>query len=159
LPPNSPAVVSARPDPRILAFALVVSVASGLLFGLLPALSGTRQARANLLRQRTAVGGASFRKALVVAQVALSLLLLVGAGLFISSLRQLRLIDLGVKTDNVVTFRASPVASGYNAIRSAAFYRDVLTRLRARPGVTGAGLAAMGILEGNEWDSSVTVES
>jgi predicted permease len=158
LPPNSPAVVSATPDPRILAFAFVVSVASALVFGLLPAVTGTRGARANLLRQRTLAGGASFRKALVVAQVALSLLLLVGAGLFIGSLRQLRNIDLGVRTDNVVTFRASPVASGYSAARSAAFYRDVLTRLRARPGVSGAGLAAMGILEGNEWDSSMTIE-
>jgi predicted permease len=158
LPPGSSAVVSPAPDPRVLVFACVVSLASGLLFGTWPAV-GSLRARADLLRDRMRLGGGTvFRRLLVITQVALSVLLLVGAGLFIRSLRDLRDVGLGFETAHVVTFRASPVGNGYSPARSRAFYHELLDQLRARPGIVAAGLANIGVLDGNEWDSAITVE-
>jgi predicted permease len=98
------------------------------------------------------------RKGLVTAQVALSFLLLFGAGLFVRSLQNLKTTDTGVALDNLVAFQVSPALSGYTTERGALFQRDLLDRLRATPGVKTAAFAAMPILAGDEWDSSVAVE-
>ena len=104
-------------------------------------------------------GGSLFlRKGLVTAQVALSFLLLFGAGLFVRSLQNLRTTDTGVALDNLVTFQLSPALNGYTEERGAQFYRDLLERLRSAPGVKSAGQAAVPILSGDEWDSSMSVE-
>jgi predicted permease len=91
-------------------------------------------------------------------QVALSFLLLFGAGLFVRSLQNLKTTDTGVALDNLVTFQMSPDLNGYDELRTVQFYRDLLDRLRASPGVTSAALAAVPILSGDEWDSSTSVE-
>jgi hypothetical protein len=98
------------------------------------------------------------RKTLVVAQVTISVLLLVGAGLFIRSLRNLRTLDLGLKTDNLIAFNVGTTLNGYTPVRSKQFLKQLLDRVRALPGVTSMTFAQIGILEGNEWDSSMSVE-
>ena len=104
-------------------------------------------------------GGSLFlRKGLVTAQVALSFLLLFGAGLFVRSLQNLRTTDPGVVLDNLVTFQLSPALNGYTDERGSQFYRDLLQRLRSAPGVKSAGQAAVSILSGDEWDSTMSVE-
>lgn len=102
--------------------------------------------------------GARLRKTLVVVQVTLSLLLLAGSGLFVQSLRQLRLVNPGFRPTNLVRFKLDPMLSGYGEDRSREFYRRLQQRLEGLPGVESAGLALVPIMEGNEWDSTVTVE-
>jgi predicted permease len=94
----------------------------------------------------------------VTAQVALSFLLLFGAGLFVRSLQNLKATDTGVALDNLVTFQVAPALSGYSNERATQFNQELVDRLRASPGVTGAALAQVAILSGDEWDSSMAVE-
>ena len=154
--------LSSTPDLRVLGFTAGISVVTGLLFGLVPALQSTRPQLAGTLKDQagSVVGGTSvgLRKALVVLQVSLSLLLLIGAGLFIQSLRNLKGLNPGFRTDSLVTFSVDPSLNGYKPARSLQFYRQLQERLEALPGVTSAGLAVIPVLDGNEWDSSVSVE-
>ena len=104
-------------------------------------------------------GGSLFlRKGLVTAQVALSFLLLFGAGLFVRSLQNLKTTDTGVVLDNLVTFQLSPALSGYTSERAVQFYSQLLERLRSAPGIASAAYAGVSILSGSEWDSSMSVE-
>jgi predicted permease len=98
------------------------------------------------------------RKGLVTAQVALSFLLLFGAGLFVRSLQNLKTTDTGVQLDNLVSFQLAPALSGYDDDRAQAFYTTLLERLRSAPNVGSVALASVPILAGNEWDSSIAVE-
>jgi predicted permease len=91
--------------------------------------------------------------------VALSFLLLFGAGLFVRSLQNLKATDTGFHDlDNLVTFQLSPGLNGYDAPRSVHFYDQLLDSIRAVPGVKSAGLAAVSLLSGDEWDSTTSVE-
>jgi len=160
---GQPLSISAHPDLRILAFTLSLTFATGVLFGLIPALGASRPDPWTTLKDTVGsiagTGGSLFlRKGLVTAQVALSFLLLFGAGLFVRSLQNLRTTDTGVALDNLVTFQLSPSLSGYDDPRAMHFYQELLDRLRAAPGVKSAALAAVPILSGNEWDSSTSVE-
>jgi predicted permease len=85
-------------------------------------------------------------------------LLLISAGLFIRSLRALRLLDLGLKTDNLIAFNVSPTLSGYTPVRAKQFHKQLLERVSVLRGINGMAFAQMGLLEGNEWDSSMSVE-
>jgi predicted permease len=158
----TPLTVSSVPDDRVLAFTFAVAVLTGLVFGLAPALQATRPELAGTLKDQagSVVGGAAvgLRKSLVVAQVSLSLLLLIGAGLFIQSLRNLRDLNPGFHTGNLLTFAMDPTLNGYQPERSLQFYRQLTERMNALPGVKSAALAVVQILDGNEWDSVVTVE-
>jgi predicted permease len=98
------------------------------------------------------------RKGLVAAQVALSFLLLFGAGLFVRSLQNLKTTDAGLALDNLVSFQVSPILSGYDHARAMAFYDSLLDKLRAAPAVQSAGIATVALLAGSEWDSSMSVE-
>jgi putative ABC transport system permease protein len=160
---DTPHVITGSIDYRILAFNFLLSLATGLLFGLVPALRSTRPNLAPTLKDQVGavVGGSTgvrLRKALVVAQVAVSVLLLVGAGLFIRSLRNLRLLDLGLKADNLIAFNVAPTLSGYTPVRTKLFDKQVAERIGALPGVSNIAYAQIGLLEGNEWDSSMSVE-
>jgi predicted permease len=158
----TPLTVSSVPDGRVLAFTFAVAVLTGLVFGLAPALQATRPELAGTLKDQagSVVGGTAvgLRKFLVVAQVSLSLLLLIGAGLFIQSLRNLKELNPGFHTENLLTFAMDPTLNGYKPERSLQFYRELTDRMNALPGVKSAGLAVVQVLDGNEWDSSVTVE-
>jgi predicted permease len=157
-----PTTVAGAPDTRVLLFTLAVSVLTGLIFGLVPAIQATRPNLAGTLKDQagSVVGGTSvgLRKGLVVAQVALSLLLLIGAGLFVQSLKNLRNVNPGFQTESLVTFFVDPALNGYKPERSREFYRQLSDRLAGIPGGKGAGMAVMALLTGNEWDSSVAVE-
>ncbi len=160
---DTPHVISGSIDNRVLVFNFALSLATGLLFGLVPALRSTRPNLAPTLKDQVGAvvgggGGVRLRKGLVVAQVMVSVLLLISAGLFIRSLRNLRLLDLGLKTDNLIAFNLAPTLSGYTPLRTKQFDKQVLDRVSALPGVTGMAFAQMGLLEGNEWDSSMSVE-
>jgi predicted permease len=160
---DQPLLVSAHPDGRILAFTMCLTFATGIIFGLLPALRASRPDPWTTLKDTVGsiagTGGSLFlRKGLVTVQVALSFLLLFGAGLFVRSLQNLKTTDTGVALDNLVTFQLSPALSGYTEARAVQFNRDLLERLRSAPGVKSAAMAAVPILAGNEWDSSTAVE-
>ena len=160
---GSPLLISARPDLRILSFTLVLTFATGIIFGLLPALRASRPDPWTTLKDTVGsiaggTGSLFLRKGLVTLQVALSFLLLFGAGLFVRSLQNLRTTDTGVELDNLVTFQLSPDLSGYTEQRTVQFYDALLARLRSSPGVKSAALAAVPILSGSEWDSSMSVE-
>ena len=160
---GQPLMIEAWPDARILAFTLVLTFTTGVIFGLLPALRASRPDPWMTLKDTVGAiagsGGSLFlRKGLVAAQVALSFLLLFGAGLFVRSLQNLKATDTGVALDNLVTFQLSPALSGYENARALNFYEQLLGKLRAAPGVKSAALAGVSILSGNEWDSSMGVE-
>jgi len=159
---DSPITISTVPDARILLFTLGVSLLTGIVFGLAPALQSTRPQLAGTLKDQVGsiAGGTSvgIRKSLVVAQVALSLLLLIGAGLFIRSLSNLKDLDPGFQIGNLLEFQINPVRNGYKPERSLDFYRQLSEDLNAIPGVESSALAIMSVLAGDEWDDSVAVE-
>jgi predicted permease len=155
--------LSTTPDPRILLFATAVSLVTGLIFGLVPALQSTQPDVAPVLKDTVGgiVGGGAHvrvRKALVAVQVMLSLLLLIGAGLFIRSLRNLRDMGPGFNTGNLVAFEIDPSLNGYNVDRSKILYQQLVANLGPIPGIRSVGVAAVRILEQNESDSWLTIE-
>lgn len=161
---GSPLLIEAVPDTRILLFTLGLTFLTGLVFGMVPALKASRPDLWSTLKDAVGSiagqGGSLFlRKGLVAAQVALSFLLLFGAGLFVRSLQNLKATDTGFRNpENLVTFQVNPALNGYNEERGTQFYRDLLERLRAAPGVKSAGIAAVPVLHGDEWDNTVSVE-
>ncbi|HEV3063234.1 MAG TPA: ABC transporter permease [Vicinamibacterales bacterium] len=163
LPTTTPHVISGSIDGRILLFNFLLSLATGLLFGLIPALRSTKPNLAPTLKDQVGAvvggsGGVRLRKGLVVAQVTISILLLIGAGVFIRSLRNLRLLNLGLRTDSLIAFNVSPTLTGYTPVRTKQFDKQLLDRVAALPGITSMAFAQVGLLEGNEWDSSMSVE-
>ncbi len=160
---TTPLMLHATPDLRIMGFTFVLTLVTGIVFGLVPALRASRPDPWTTLKDTmgsiAGSGGSLFlRKSLVAAQVALSFLLLFGAGLFVRSLQNLKGADTGVELDNLVTFQLSPAYSGYTVERAALFNQQLVDRLRASGGVKSAGYAAVSILSGDEWDSSTSVE-
>ncbi len=160
---GQPLLVSPRPDGRILVFTIGLTFVTGIVFGLLPALRASRPDPWTTLKDTVGsiagTGGSLFlRKGLVTAQVALSFLLLFGAGLFVKSLQNLKGTDTGLALDNLLTFQLAPALSGYSEERAVQFNRDLLERLRTAPGVKSAAMAAVPLLSGDEWDSSTAVE-
>jgi predicted permease len=137
------------PDARVLAFTLLVSVLTGLLFGLAPAWQATRIHLTASLKDQTGASASRSRltlnKALVVAQVALSLFLLIGAGLFARSLRNLRTLDAGIDYENVVQFWLD-TNENYGAERLSDLYKRMLARLESLPGAQSATLSNYSLL-------------
>jgi predicted permease len=161
--PNAQALsLSASPDLRILTFTAVVAAMTVLLFGLVPAWQNSRVAPVTTLRQESAAiaGGrvhVRARKAFVALQVSLSVLLLLGAGLFIRSLLNLRDVELGVRSDNVVTFLARP-AVPYDNARKAQAYRALLEGLAHVPGVVAVGANRTALFTGGRTDGAFVIE-
>lgn len=156
------APLSAMPDARVLSFTFALMVITAVLFGLVPAMQSSRTEVAETLKaQANAVFGGSnvrLRKGLVAAQVALSLLLLIGAGLFVRTLANLRDLGPGFSPEHLVAFEIDPSLNGYDAPRTKILYQQLTDSLLAVPGVRSVGFANMRILADNEWDSSMTVE-
>ncbi len=161
---GAPLMLRAQPDLRILGFNAGLAILTGLLFGMAPALQSMRLDLWNTLKD--VVGSVSgtgaavkLRKGLVVAQVAFSFLLLVGAGLFVRTLANLKETNSGFKDlDRLVTFQVDASLNGYSVERLQAFYSQLLENIRALPGVNAAGFAQVSILSGDEWDSTMSVE-
>ena len=140
-----PVAFDFSPDIRVVSFAGMLAAATTVLFGLLPALEATRGDLAAPLRDGTAGGGrrgSRLRSALVVTQVALSFVLLVGAGLLLRTLRNARLADPGFVTDRVVILAVDPELVGYSGGRLDGLYGELVRRAAALPGVATASLAS-----------------
>ena len=155
--------LSADPDARVVLFAIAISTITATLFGLAPAFQATKPALTSALKEgagAVAGGGrqARFRKGLVVAQVALSVLLLAGAGLFTRSLYNLRSLNPGFVAENLLQFSVDPALSGYPRERSATLFRQVHEQLASLPGVTSASAATVPAMEDSEWRSTVQVQ-
>jgi predicted permease len=147
----------------VFVFTAVVSLATGVLFGLAPALSSTRPDLVTALRNNSGKlagdrGAERFRASLVTVQIALSMALLIGAGLFIESLRNISRVDLGIDIEHVVQFGVSPGRSGYDSTRTMALYDRVEQTLAALPGVRGVTSSTVPLLGGNNRSRSVSVE-
>lgn len=161
---GNPLLISPLPDLRILLFTLALTVTTGIVFGLAPALRASRPDLFPTLKDAVgsiAGGGGSLflRKSLVASQIALCFLLLFGAGLFVRSLNNLQTTESGFDDiDNLVTFQISPELSGYETERVTSFYNQLLERLNATPGISSAAFASVPLLHGWEWDSSTQVE-
>lgn len=153
-------------DWRILTFTSAIALATGIVFGVVPAIWATRAELVGALKEGSrgaTAGGGRLRKALVVAEVALSLMLLVGAGLMFRSFSQLRQVNPGFNPDHALTLRVSlPVPDGQiseaDQDRFVSFFDRTLTRLSALPGVTAAGAANMIPLDGNGTDRLIEIE-
>ena len=142
---------------RVLVFTLAVSLLTGVLFGLAPAWRATSQDLTTALKQgRTTTGVVSrLSKGLIVAQVALSLLLLVGAGLFIRTLNNLQRVNLGFNQQNLLLFRLQPQQSGYKDERLVRFYQQLFTRLDHLPGVRAATFGKVPLIANENWFNDV----
>ncbi len=148
-------------DYRVFCFTAVISLLTGILFGLAPAFRATRVDVNQTLAANTrgSIGGGRVRtgRVLVVAQVALSLLLLMGATLFVRSLHNMVSQRLGIDRDHVLMVRIDPVTAGYKGASVPALYQRVIEKLHTVPGVRGATLSNMGMFGGDSGDH-LTIE-
>ncbi|MFN7944107.1 MAG: ABC transporter permease [Blastocatellia bacterium] len=142
---------------RVLAFTVGVSLLTGVLFGLAPAWRATRLDLNTALKQGPRTTGAVSRlsKSLVVAQVAVSLLLLVGAGLFIRTLYNLQHVPLGFNAENLLLFSLSPGQGGYRDERLVQFYEQLFARLDALPGVRAASFGTVPLISQSMWNTDL----
>jgi putative ABC transport system permease protein len=159
----APRVLSTEPDLRVALFALALSLATSMLFGLAPAFQSTRTDVAPTLKdESTSVMGGSapfrFRKGLVVAQIALSLLLLIGAGLFTRSLMNLRQLDPGFQPDRLLAFSVDPSLNGYDLTRRFAVFEGIRDEVAAEPGVRAVSLAELPLMTDSNNSSTVKVD-
>jgi predicted permease len=142
---------------RVLLFTIAVSLLTGVLFGLAPAWRATRLDLATSLKQSRRTTGAVSRlsKGLIVAQVALSLLLLVGAGLFIRTLYNLQHVNLGFNQENLLLFRLQPEQAGYKDERLVQFYQQLLARLDDLPGVRAATFGKVALIAADNYVNGI----
>jgi predicted permease len=163
LPEDAAGGLATNLDVRMLAFNVAVALVASLLFGVLPAWQSSRTDISSTLKDAAGsiasqLAHARWRQVLVAGQFALSLLLLVAAGLFGASLVRLLTQDPGFQAENLATFAVDPVLSGYSTERSLTFFQDLERRLAAMPGVTAVGAAGGGPFTGSERTANVTVE-
>ncbi len=155
--------IAARLDGSVMGFAAAATVVSALLFGLIPAWRATRTGVSQMMKDQGSTtsagpGHVRFRKYLVAGQVAFTLLLLTGGALFSRSLWNLRKQNLGLSTENLITFSISPQLSGYDDARTVALVDQLRERLRAVPGVLGVGSSQIPVLTGTDMGTNITVE-
>jgi len=139
-------------DLRVLGYTAIITVLTGILFGLAPALRTTKVDLISTLKDgagHTGYSRSRLSKGLVVAQVAMSLLLLIGAGLFIRTLRNLTKIDFGFNRENLLLFNVHPGTIGYRGVRLANLYPQLLERIEALPGVRSATASDNSMLRGS----------
>ncbi len=142
---------------RVLGFTLIVSLLTGILFGLAPAWRATKLDLATTLKQsrRTTSAVSRLSKGLVIAQVALSLLLLLGAGLFIRTLYNLQRVNVGFNQENLLIFALQPGQAGYKDERLLNFYQQLFARLDHLPGVSAATFGRIPLLAHNGWNTII----
>jgi predicted permease len=162
-PARSPIVLDLTPDWRVLTFTAGAALLTGILFGLAPALGGTRVQPVTTLKENArglSHGGARWGmgKALVISQIALSLLLLAGAGLFVHSLRNLETLDPGFERSNVLLVSLNTERRGFRGERAAAFYRQLQAGLATIPGVRSASFSFITPISGGGISYPVSVE-
>ncbi|HKQ80191.1 MAG TPA: ABC transporter permease [Blastocatellia bacterium] len=158
VPPELLQLDQVRLNPTVLLFTLLVSVVTGLLFGVLPALHAARTNLNAALKEggRSGVGSAweRARKGLLVAEVGLALALLVGAGLMLRTLYQLTRVELGFNAENLLAAQFTLPGRIYNIERRLAFFQDCRARIEALPGVRLAAFAMSLPIDGSNWGST-----
>ncbi|HTI38639.1 MAG TPA: ABC transporter permease [Vicinamibacterales bacterium] len=145
----------------VLLFAIAAAVVTSLLFGVVPALRATSvDVNAELKEMGRSIAGrrSVLARSLLVVQVALSLVLLVGAGLFLRTLTNLRRVDIGFDPHDILLVRLTPATSGYNQPRSVELFRTLIDRLGAIPGVRAASLSQPALLSGSTSSTGIFVE-
>jgi len=155
--------ITAQVDGGVLGFAAAATGVSALLFGLIPAWRATRTGVSQMLKDQGSTtsagpGHVRFRKYLVAGQVAFTLLLLTGGALFSRTLWNLRKQNLGLSTENLITFSIAPQLSRYDEARTVALVDQLRERLGALPGVLGVGSSQIAVLTGTDMGSNITVE-
>ncbi len=163
LPKDASDIVASSIDTNVVLFASALALGTGFLFGLFPAIHSTRPDLVSALKgtagQPSGARSASrFRTSLATAQIALSMALLVAAGLFTKSLLNVSRVQLGLKADNVIMFAISPELNGYDAAHTRQLFEQVEDSLSALPGVTGVTAGTVPLLSGNNWGNNVAVE-
>jgi predicted permease len=162
-----PLALAVAPDWRILAFTISIALFTGILFGLAPALRSTQVDLTPALKENTSTavrGGSGMRRGfhlgntLVIAQVGLSVIVLAGAGLVVRTLRNLRAINPGFDTRNLLLFSIDPTLSGYKDAQIQSLYRSLQARLAALPGVMSASYSSVALLTGSLRGTDVHVE-
>jgi len=142
-PSSLPIRIDVPIDWRVLAFTFLLALATGIVFGLAPALRSSKLELVQALKDEASVAGfrrSRLRSALVIAQVSVCLVLLIGAGLCVRSLLNARSIDPGFDTRHAVIAQLDPGSLGYSESKGKAFYRELLERVGALPGVSSASL-------------------
>jgi macrolide transport system ATP-binding/permease protein len=153
--------VSALPSPLVIGFAFAISLLTGVLFGLAPALLAARTQPVESLRSNartTAQGVSLLQRGLVVLQAALSLVLLVAAGLFAQSLNKAENVDMKLDTRNRYIVHINPQAAGYKTTDVEPLYQTIVDRFHAIPGVLKVGLATYTPMEQNNWGSGIKIQ-
>jgi predicted permease len=160
---HMPITLDVSPDMRVLGFALLLSVITGILFGLAPAIQAARAhpgpalkndpGAATIPRERAAL-----RRSLLVTQVALCVLLLIGAGLFVRSLRNLKTTDPGFVAEKVMTASVDPGLSGYGARETLALAPRLLEQVQSIPGVRSAAVSGVSLMSSGGHGFAVSVE-
>jgi predicted permease len=163
LPPEGLTTIQFELIPQVILFAGAMAIATGLFFGLFPALHSTRNELVSVLKgdsgQPSGARSASrFRTTLATAQIALSMALLISAGLFAKSLLNVSRVDLGIEVDNLITFQVSPELNNYNPDESMTLFERMEDELAAIPGVTDVSAALVPIITGESWGTDVAVE-
>ncbi len=163
LPADATDLLAFRLDLRMLLFLGAVSLGTGVLFGLFPALHSTRPDLATTLKNQAgqpsgARSAKIFRTALATTQIVLSMALLAIAGLFTKSLFNVSRVDLGLRAENIITFGVAPELSGYPPERSQQIFERLEDELAALPGVTGVTAGMVPLLAGDNWGSGVSVQ-
>jgi predicted permease len=148
-------------DHRILLYAIVASIMAGMLCGLAPAMQAARRPLVTSINGRSTATGTSvrFRKAIVIAQLAVTLVLLAGAGLFVQTLTRLHAKDRGFDSSTLLMFRGDPAGIGYSEADAPRVMRDVLQKLREAPGVERVSVANNSLLAGLGPSRVLTIES
>ena len=159
---NSAVLIDVHPDLNVLAFTAAACVLTGILFGLAPALRATRVELTPALKESAGSLGTTREKmytskALVAAQVALSVVLLFSAGLFVRTLVNLETINVGFSQDNLLLFGLSPKDGGYKGQRYADLCREIQDRIAQLPGVKSATSSLLPLLSGNLWVGDIKV--
>ncbi|HEX6944327.1 MAG TPA: ABC transporter permease [Gemmatimonadaceae bacterium] len=162
LPMDAAGVFTFSMDVRMLLFAALLSLGTGIIFGLFPALHSTRPDLIGMIRANTGQSGARssvrFRTTLVTVQMGLAMTLLIMASLFVKSLANVSREDLGIRTENMVTFGVSPILNGYTRPRAMAMFQQMEQELAALPGVQSVTAAIIPVLAGSSSGTGVTVE-
>jgi predicted permease len=163
LPPDVNQSLAFELDSTALLFAAGLSIATGVLFGLFPALHSTRPDLVSTLKGTTgqpsgARAAARFRASLATAQIALSMALLISAGLFTRSLMNVSRVDLGLNTERLVVFGVAPELNGYKPEQSRALFERIEDELSAVPGVSSVAASTVALMAGSSWGNDVRVQ-
>ena len=153
--------INAAPSPLVIGFAFALSLLTGILFGVAPAWIAAQAQPAEVLRSgsRTVASGASLlQRGLVVVQASLSLVLLVGAGLFAQSLNKLETSNMHLESKNRYIIHINPQAAGYATTQVESLYRNIEAQFHELPGIVKVGIATYTPMEDNNWSTSVQVQ-